>query len=69
MANFQADTFVFGPLEWCWLGGALLGLAWPVADLCPYFGAHVDGSLVLNLTQTLFFMHIKNNRATCLLLI
>ena len=49
MPNFQAEIFVFGPLEWfvgplkpCW--------AWygpqdeNVADLCLYFWGHVDGS-------------------------
>ena len=50
MPKFQGETFDFGPLEWCWQVETLLGLAWPtdikVANPCPYFWAHVDGSLV-----------------------
>ena len=52
MPNFQAETFDFGLLEWCWPAGTLLRLAWHagqnVADPCPYFWAHVDGSSVYN---------------------
>ena len=29
MPNFQAETFVFSPLEWWWPAGTLMGPAWP----------------------------------------